>query len=77
MTQGEFSVFTFFPDGSYEAQLRWVDAQTAVEYAHVQTLTVGARIGTTVRIIITDGGDFTVFEWRHGEGVTFPPREAP
>lgn len=25
------------------------------------------------RVIITDGDDFTVFEWKFGEGVTYPP----
>jgi hypothetical protein len=28
-------------------------------------------------VIIVDDEDCTVFEWRHGEGVTFPPREPP
>jgi hypothetical protein len=25
------------------------------------------------RVIITDGGDDCCFEWKRGEGVTFPP----
>jgi len=77
MSDGEFSVYVFFPDGSYEAVLRWVDAKTAVEKAKSQTETIGARIGTTQRIIITDGGDITVFEWRFGEGVTYPKPGQP
>jgi hypothetical protein len=30
--------------------------------------------GIIRRIIITDEDDFTVFEWRYGEGVTYPLR---
>jgi len=74
----EYSVWVFFPDGTHHAVLRWVDAKTAVEKAKSQTETIGARIGTTVRIIITDGGDLTCFEWKYGEGVTYPkPGEPP
>ena len=24
------------------------------------------------RVIITDGGDYTVFEWKRGAGITWP-----
>jgi hypothetical protein len=72
MNDGEYSVWQFFPDDSYEPVLRRVDARTAVERAKRLTETVGARIGTTRRVIITDGGDCTCFEWKFGEGVTFP-----
>lgn len=68
----EFSVCQFFPDDSYEYVCRWVGAKEAVETAKRCTETVGARIGITRRIIVTDGGDFTVFEWQFGKGVTFP-----
>ena len=27
------------------------------------------------RIIITDGGDHTVFEWIYGEGITYPTEQ--
>jgi hypothetical protein len=29
-------------------------------------------MGITERVIITDGGDSTVFEWKKDEGVVFP-----
>jgi hypothetical protein len=36
-------------------------------------MSIGGRIlGTTARVIITDGGDYTTFEWQHGKGVVFP-----
>jgi hypothetical protein len=51
-----------------------VDAETAVTTAKRVTDSPAAQLGVVARVIITDGGDFTCFEWRAGEGVTFPPR---
>lgn len=73
---GEFSVVTFFPDDSYNVVRRNVGAQEAVEAAKDFSERPAAKIGVIKRIIITDGGDFTVFEWINGKGVTFPPRQA-
>ncbi len=67
----EFSVCQFFEDGSYEFVRRFVDAETAVKAAHHYCHSVGAKIGTTRRVIITDGDDCTNFEWQYGKGVTF------
>lgn len=72
----EFSVYQFFLDGSNEAVVRFVDVKEAVERAIALTQSVGARIGTTKRVIITDGGDFINFEWKHGEGFVYPPQLA-
>jgi hypothetical protein len=71
----EFSVAQFFPDGSYEYVRRYVGAEEAVSVAKLYTESVGARIGATRRVIITDGGDCTTFEWKYGAGVTYPPRD--
>lgn len=75
MTTGEFSVCQFFANGEYEYVSRWVSAVEAVTAFHHYTNSVGARLGTTVRVIITDGGDSTNAEWIFGKGVVFPPRE--
>ena len=72
-SRGEFSVCQFFVDGSYEYVRRYISAEEAVQIARDYTRSVGAQIGTTVRVIITDGGDDCCFEWKRGEGVTFPP----
>ena len=72
---GEFNVVQFFEDGSYEYVRRGVDAKAAVEAAKHYTECVGAVLGTTRRVIITDGGDSTNFEWRYGEGVVYPPHD--
>lgn len=69
----EFSVYQFFPGEHWERVLQFVDAETAVRMARRLTRSVGARLGTTCRVIITDGDDYCVFEWKHGEGITYPP----
>jgi len=75
MTENEFSVCQFFEDGSYEYVRRFVSAEEAMKAVQHYITSVGARLGTTVRVIITDGGDCTNFEWKFGEGVTFPTKE--
>lgn len=72
---GEFSVYQFFPDETYEKVRSNVDATTALEAARHYIHSVGAKIGTTVRVIITDGGDSCCFEWVKGKGVVFPKEE--
>ena len=69
---GEFSVCQFFPGGDYGYELRFVDAETAMVGAKAIIQSVGGRLGTTERVIVTDGGDCIVFEWQHGKGITFP-----
>lgn len=71
-TQGEFSVAQWFPNGDYEYVRRFVGAEEAVYTAKHYCTCVGAKIGTTVRVMITDGGDHCVFEWNRDDGVTFP-----
>lgn len=70
-TDGEFSVCQFFTDDSYEYVRRYVSAEEAVTAAKHYTSSVGAKLGTTKRVIITDGGDCVNFEWQHGKGITF------
>jgi hypothetical protein len=71
----EFSVCQFFADGTHEYYKRYVDAPTAVKAAHFLCHNVAAKFGVTHRVIITDGGDHCVFEWKRGEGVTWPTPE--
>lgn len=77
MPQNEFSVCQFFPDGSYEFVRRFVDAEEAVKAFKHYTTSVGARLGTTQRVIIVDGGDMTNMEWQFGKGIVFPPKPKP
>jgi hypothetical protein len=73
MTRAEFSVCQFFKSGAYEYVRRFVGPEEAVKAAHHYTHNVAAKLGMVERVIITDGGDDCCFEWKRGEGVTFPP----
>lgn len=72
MTNEKFSVFQFFPDKKYEQVRSNVSIEEAIEAAKHYTNSVGARLGTTVRVIITDSGDLICFEWEFGKGIIFP-----
>lgn len=67
----EFSVYWFFPDGTSECLLGYVPLKEAVLEARRRCDFPAVRAGFVARIIITDGGDFTVFEYKGGE-VTWP-----
>lgn len=56
------------------ASTSFVGPQEAIEAARHYTTSVGAQLGVVDRVIITDGGDCICFEWKRGEGVTFPPQ---
>lgn len=68
----QFSVCQFFRDDSYEYVRRFVSADEAVKAFMHYASSVGAKLGTTKRVIITDGNDFTNMEWKYGEGITYP-----
>ena len=71
-TDGEFSVYQWFVNGTYERVLHLVDVNSAVVQACKLATSAGAKIGTTIRVMITDGGDCSCWEWVHGEGIVFP-----
>ena len=74
----EFSVVQFFPDGQYEYLKRFVSVEEAMTTAHsyTQPKRPAVLMGVIDRVIITDGRDCICFEWKNGEGVTFPPEMA-
>ena len=69
----EFSVYWWSADGSQHEELRFVDVDTAMN--RVMTLVKGpaSKLGLVARVIITDGGDFTCFEWLKDKGLVYPP----
>jgi hypothetical protein len=69
----EFSVWLFFPDDGYHCERALIGAEAAVKLAAECSRRPAAIAGFIRRIIITDGDDFTCFEWIFGEGVVFPP----
>jgi hypothetical protein len=75
MESEKFSVCQFFENGNYEYVRRFVPAEDAVKAFRHYITSLSAQLGFTVRVIITDGGDFTNMEWKYGEGIVFPPPE--
>ena len=73
--RGEFSVTQFFTTKQYETVRQHVSAEEAKKAFLFFTSNVSARIGLTVRVIITDGGDLICAEWQHGKGLVFPVKE--
>lgn len=72
----EFSVWWDDPEGMHHCEGRAMGAKEAVELAKSFTERPAVAMGIIRRVIITDGGDNTVFEWLADKGVTFPPRDA-
>jgi len=72
-TRGEFSTVQFFEDGTHEYVRRFVSPEEAVEAAEHYIKNVAARIGITVKVIVTDGGDYTNFQWERDKGISYPP----
>jgi hypothetical protein len=72
MSKGEFNVFQFFQTGGYEQVRELVDVDEAKEAVLHYCQSVAAQVGLVDRVIITDSGDLTVFEWQFGKGITFP-----
>ena len=73
MSEELFSVHQFFSDDTNECVRQRVNAEDAVWTAHDFAHSVGAQVGTTVKVRICDSGDYIVFEWIRGRGVVYPP----
>lgn len=73
--RGKFDVVEFDADGTFHYVERWLGRRGALMLAWHCFRLQEAKASPINRIIITDGGDFTVFEWKRGEGVTYPPPE--
>lgn len=72
-TPAGFIVYTFFVGGEWQrACAEPLDDIAAVRLATTLVGTLGAKIGSTCRIIITDLEGYVVWEWRYGDGLVFP-----
>lgn len=72
-TQGEFSVCWWNPDGNYYYEKQFCGCEEAVNTAMSLIRRPAAKLGIIRRVIITDGGDCCNWEWKHGEGIVYPP----
>ena len=70
----EFSVYWWDVDDNQHEEMRFVSAEVAVN--RCRTLIEGPGSFVIQRVIITDIGDCTAFEWIKDKGVTFPTKEA-
>lgn len=75
MSEERFNTCQFFANGDYEYVRRVVPAEDAMKAAMHYITCIGAQVGTTVRVIVTDMDDCIVFEWKREEGITHPPDE--
>ena len=69
----EFSVYWWDPADNYYTEKRFVPAAEAMECVVDLIQRPAAKAGIIIKVMITDGGDCCVFEWKNGEGVVFPP----
>jgi len=69
MEREEFSVYLFMPNQHFPVA-RFVSVERAMQVAQKAVKDHGALY--LERVIVTDGGDHTVFEWTRGKGVTWP-----
>lgn len=70
-----FCVVQFFSDDRWEIVRQGVLVEEAMNAFNHYRGCVGAQVGTTVRVIVTDGGDNINMEWIRGRGITFPTAE--
>jgi hypothetical protein len=68
----EFSVYQYFVNGQYEKVREYVELNEAMKAAEHYSNNVAVKMGITARVIVTDGGDCIVWEWKQGEGIVWP-----
>jgi hypothetical protein len=67
----EHAVFWWDNDGVLYKDAARVDAETAVNRAYTLIHGPASALGIVARVIITDSGDCTNFEWIRGQGITY------
>jgi hypothetical protein len=74
-TDGEFNVFWWDPAGNCHVEQQWLDAESAVRLVERMLRRPAAHFGIFKKIMITEGHDYACFEWKHGKGITYPPKD--
>jgi hypothetical protein len=73
----QFTVRLCYDNGEHKNVRRFVSAQEAGRAFQHYTTSVGAELGSTVRVIVIDRNDSIVREWKFGQGITFPRPDLP
>lgn len=74
MSDKHFSVYWWDRDGGQHRELYLAPIGQVTRAVKRLTQGPAAMVGMVSRVIITDGGDIGCFEWKYGEGITFPPK---
>jgi len=75
MNEELFTVWSFFPDGTHEADGPPIPGEAAIRRATGIIDSVGGRLGFVIEIRVVDRGDETVFHWTKAGGILFPTPE--
>jgi hypothetical protein len=79
MTPDLFSVY-YFSNATLgnvqERECHLVPLEQALKWFKHHTHNVPAQLGLTERVLMTDGGDCIVAEWKYGQGITWPKKES-
>jgi hypothetical protein len=71
----EFSVYWWDREGGQHEEMRFVAVESALRAVTRLTQGPAAMLGMVQRVLITDGGDCTCFDWRDGK-LIYPLRES-
>ncbi|HSW92141.1 MAG TPA: hypothetical protein VLG09_05850 [Candidatus Saccharimonadales bacterium] len=71
----EYSVYWWDKDGHQHTEMQWQMTLKCMQAVKRLTQGPASVLGFVKRVIITDGGDSIVFEWKLGEGITWPTKE--
>jgi hypothetical protein len=72
----EYNVYWTDCEGEHHTEMLNGSPEQAVNAAHRLCTGPATILGIVARVIITDGGDFTNFEWKKDEGITYPKQYA-
>ena len=72
----QFAVLLFLNDGRRRYMGRFISAQEASRTFEFCTHSIDARVGRTVRVVVTDRHDCVLREWKFRQGATFPPLDS-
>lgn len=75
MTEELFTVWSFFQDGTHEADGPPIPGEAAIKRAAGIMDSVGGRLGWVTEVRVVDRGDATVFHWTKEGGILFPTPE--
>jgi hypothetical protein len=73
----QFRVRVYYDNGEHNDVRRFVSAQEAGRAFQHYTNSVGAKLGSTVRVTVIDRNECIVREWKLVQGTTFPSPDLP